>query len=241
MDKSKTTQGAAPARHWIDGNWVESAKIESSTNPSTGEILGQYSTAGRAEAAAAIAAARRTFDTTTWSRDPQLRSQALHELADRFGERAGAMALMLSREMGKTLQDATFEATVSPSTLRHNAGTALSQTGTAAEIAPGVFATSTYEAIGVAGIIIPWNSPVALLVRALAPALAAGCTTVVKLPGQTALTNALIMEAIAATKSLPNGAVNAFTEIGNEGAPLLVGSPMSTSSTTPAAPRSAGW
>jgi betaine-aldehyde dehydrogenase len=58
-------------------------------------------------------------------------------------------------------------------------------------------------------------------VRALAPALAAGCTTVVKLPGQTALTNSL-MEAVAATKSLPNGVVNIFTEAGNEGAPLLV-------------------
>jgi betaine-aldehyde dehydrogenase len=52
--------------------------------------------------------------------------------------------------------------------------------------------------------------------------LAAGCTTVIKLPGQTALTNSLIMQAAAATKSLPNGVVNIFTEAGNEGAPLLV-------------------
>jgi betaine-aldehyde dehydrogenase len=81
------------------------------------------------------------------------------------------------------------------------------------------------EPIGVAGIIVPWNSPLALLVRALGPALAAGCTTVVKLPGQTALVNSLIMEAVAATKSLPNGVVNIFTESGNEGAPLMVESP----------------
>lgn len=132
---------------------------------------------------------------------------------------------MLSREMGKALRDATWEATLSPSTLRYNAGTALSQTGTSAEIAPGVFASAMREPIGVAGIIIPWNSPLALLVRALAPALAAGCTTVVKLPAQTALTNSLIMQAVAATKSLPNGVVNIFTEAGNEGAPLLVEHP----------------
>jgi acyl-CoA reductase-like NAD-dependent aldehyde dehydrogenase len=81
------------------------------------------------------------------------------------------------------------------------------------------------EPIGVAGIIVPWNSPIALLTRALAPALAAGCTTVVKLPGQTALTNSLVMEAVAATKSLPDGVVNIFTEAGNEGAPLMVESP----------------
>jgi betaine-aldehyde dehydrogenase len=124
--------------------------------------------------------------------------------------------------MGKTLRDATWEATASPSTLRYNAGAALSQTGTSAEIAPGLFATAMREPIGVAGIIVPWNSPLALLVRALGPALAAGCTTVIKLPGQTALVNSLIAEAVAATGSLPKGAVNIFTEAGNEGAPLLV-------------------
>jgi acyl-CoA reductase-like NAD-dependent aldehyde dehydrogenase len=132
---------------------------------------------------------------------------------------------MLSREMGKALREAKLEVNASPSTLRYNAGTALSQTGTSAEVAPGVFASAMREPIGVAGIIVPWNSPLALLMRALAPALAAGCTTVVKLPGQTALTNSLIMEAVAATKSLPTGVVNIFTEAGNEGAPLLVESP----------------
>jgi betaine-aldehyde dehydrogenase len=56
---------------------------------------------------------------------------------------------MLSREMGKVLRDATLEATWSPGTLRYNAGTALSQTGTSAEIAPGLFASAMREPIGV--------------------------------------------------------------------------------------------
>ena len=214
-----------PARHWINGEWVGSSTVAKSVNPSTGEVLGQYSAGGRVEALAAIAAARKAFDVGAWPHDPQLRSRALLEFADRLDERAQAIALMLSREMGKALRDATWEATVSPSTIRYNAGTALSQTGTSAEIAPGVFASALREPIGVAGIIVPWNSPLALLVRALAPALAAGCTTVVKLPGQTALTNSLIMDAVAATKSLPNGVVNIFTEAGNEGAPLMVEHP----------------
>ncbi len=222
MNDDKVAPAIESARHWINGEWVGSAAIEKSVSPSTGEMLGQYAAGGRTEAAAAIAAARRAFDTSVWPHDPQLRSRALLELADRLDERAEKIALMLSREMGKALRDATWEANVSPSTLRYNAGTALSQTGTSAEIAPGVFASAMREPIGVAGIIIPWNSPLALLMRALAPALAAGCTTVVKLPGQTALTNSLIMEAVAATKSLPNGVVNIFTETGNGGAPLLV-------------------
>jgi len=225
MTGNKTAPRVEPARHWINGEWVGSSTVARSINPSTGEVLGHYSEGGRAEAAAAIAAARRAFDTGGWSHDPQLRSRALLELAARLDERAEAIALTISREMGKTLGDATLEATWSPATLRYNAGTALSQTGTSAEIAPGVFATAMREPLGVAGIIVPWNSPLALLVRALGPALAAGCTTVVKLPGRTALTNSLIMQAVAATKSLPNGVLNIFTEAGNEGAPLLVESP----------------
>ena len=225
MNSNKTAPKVEPARHWINDEWISSSNLAESVSPSTGELLGQYSAGGRVEAAAAIAAARKAFDTGGWSHDPQLRSRALLELADRLDERADAIGLTISREMGKPLGDATLEATWSPSTLRYNAGTALSQTGTSAEVAPGVFATAMREPIGVAGIITPWNSPLALLVRALGPALAAGCTTVIKLPGQTALSNSLIMQAAAATKSLPKGVVNIFTEAGNEGAPLLVESP----------------
>jgi acyl-CoA reductase-like NAD-dependent aldehyde dehydrogenase len=225
MAENKTAAGVEPARHWIDGEWVHSATVAKSVSPSTGEVLGEYCAGGRVEAAAAITAARNAFDTGIWPHDPQLRSRALVELAQRLEERADVIALTISREMGKILGDATLEATWSPTTLRYNAGTALSQTGTSAEIAPGVFATAMREPIGVAALIVPWNSPLALLVRALGPALAAGCTTVIKLPGQTALTNSLIMQAVAATKSLPKGVVNIFTEAGNEGAPLLVESP----------------
>jgi betaine-aldehyde dehydrogenase len=214
MNGNKTTPKVEPARHWIDGEWIGSSTVAKSVSPSTGEVLGQYSAGGRVEAAAAITAARKAFDAGVWSLEPQLRSRALLELADRLDERADAIAPTISREIGKTLGDATLEASWSPSTLRYNAGTALSQTGTSAEIAPGVFATAMREPIGVAGLIVPWNSPLALLVRALGPALAAGCTTVIKLPGQTAMTDSLIMQAVAATKRLPKGVVNIFTEAG---------------------------
>jgi len=145
MNSSKTAPKVEPARHWINGEWIGSSTVAKSISPSTGEVLGQYSAGGRVEAASAIAAARNAFDNGTWAYDPQLRSRALLELADRLGERADAIALTISREMGKPLGDATLEAAWSPSTLRYNAGTALSQTGTSAEIAPGVFATAMRE------------------------------------------------------------------------------------------------
>ena len=113
MNSSKTVPEAEPARHWINAEWVGSSTVARSISPSTGEVLGQYSAGGRIEAAAAIAAARNAFDNGTWAYDPQLRSLALLELANRLTERAEAIALTLSREMGKTLRDARWEATVS--------------------------------------------------------------------------------------------------------------------------------
>jgi acyl-CoA reductase-like NAD-dependent aldehyde dehydrogenase len=212
------------ARHWIDGGWVASERQGASINPSSGETLGQFADGGAKEARAAIAAARRAFDTGTWASDRNARAAALHELALRIEERADRMALSLAREMGKVVTQARWEASASASTVRYNAGAAVSQTGSTVEPAPGLLASTWREPVGVAGIIVPWNAPIALLTRGLAPALAAGCTTVVKMPAQTALTNAIFADAVAATKALPPGVVNMFTESGNEGAPLLVAS-----------------
>ncbi|WP_217575023.1 aldehyde dehydrogenase family protein [Streptomyces sp. GbtcB7] len=211
--------------HLIDGDWTGSDVMSTSYNPATGEALGQYADGGAAEAQAAVAAARRAFDTTSWPRDRALRARALLELADRFEARAGELAQMLTKENGKTAFEAGAEAGSLSATLRHNAAQAVTDVGAAAEAAPGVYFNTLLEPIGVAGIIVPWNSPLALLIRSLAPALAAGCTVAVKLPGQTALTNKLIAEIVAETPSLPKGVVNIFTESGNTGAPFLVESP----------------
>ena len=110
MTSTQPTPMAGPARHWINGEWITSATIADSISPSTGEVLGQYSAGGRAEAAAAIAAAREAFDAGVWAHDPQLRARALFELAERLDERAETIARTLSREMGKALRDATWEA-----------------------------------------------------------------------------------------------------------------------------------
>ncbi|MFC0104920.1 aldehyde dehydrogenase family protein [Kibdelosporangium aridum] len=80
-------------RHLLIGVAAASTgSVHESIDPSTGEVVGAYVSGGRAEAQAAIAAARSTFDTTGWSRDPSLRSRALNELADRLAERVAAIA-----------------------------------------------------------------------------------------------------------------------------------------------------
>ncbi len=77
------------ARHWIDGGRTGSGAVSESLSPATGAVLGQWADGGEAEARAAIAAARRAFDNSPWSRDRILRHRALSEMADRFVARAG--------------------------------------------------------------------------------------------------------------------------------------------------------
>src|SRR4029453_6043016 len=210
------------ARHWIDGRWLESELVTDSYNPATGELLGRFADGGEAEARAAVEAARRALAGSDWGRDRALRSRALLELAKLFEARASELALILTRENGKTLAEATSEVAAPAATLRHNAAQALTEVGSAAEVAPGHYFSSVAEPVGVVAIIVPWNAPVALFIRSLGPALAAGNTVVAKLPGQTALTNALVADVISTAPSLPAGIVNMFTESGNTGAPFLV-------------------
>ena len=226
-----TTKAAAQtqivtARNLVGGAWADGGTAVESISPSTGRPIGRFMSAGAAEAAAAIAAARTAFDSTSWSRDTPARARALHELADRLAERVEEIAASLSREAGKLLGQTTWEVSLTVDWLRYAAASALTQAaGDSAEVAPGITFNSTPEPLGVAGIISPWNSPIILTVRALGPALAAGCTAVVKMPGQTGVTNGLFAQVVAATKSLPPGVVNILTESGNVVAPALVESP----------------
>jgi len=213
------------AKHWIDGEWVESDTVSESINPATGEVLGQWEDGGEAEARASIAAARGAFDTSPWARDRNLRNQALIEMAEAFDAHAEELGPLVTKENGKKLAEGMLEATVPGLTLRHTAGQALTDTGISAEVAPGQWYSTYGEPAGVVGVIVPWNSPVVLLIRSLAPALAAGNTTAVKMPGQTALVANLVSQIMAEVKSLPRGVVNIFTESGNTGAPYLVASP----------------
>src|SRR5215211_5003244 len=108
------------ARHWIDGACLESELVADSYNPATGELLGRFADGGEAEARAAVSAAHRAFAGTDWGRDRALRSRALLELAERFEARAPELALILTRENGKTLAEATGEVGAPAATLRHN-------------------------------------------------------------------------------------------------------------------------
>jgi len=207
-----TTDKQTPvARHWIDGNWCDSAKHQDSFDPATGEKIGSYAVGGADEAREAVAAALRAFRETDWKTNRELRARVLLETANVFEARTPELIQAISKENGKVAGEAGFEVSLAAPGLRYAASLVLHDYGRAAEWGAGRFSLSVREPIGVAGISVPWNSPLALLIRSLAPALAGGCTTVVKMPGQTAQVNALISQVFTEVKSLPRGVINMIT------------------------------
>ncbi|HVW56947.1 MAG TPA: aldehyde dehydrogenase family protein [Rhizobiaceae bacterium] len=215
------------ARHWIGGRWVPSTDRgeAESIDPATGAPVGRFADGGAADAASAIAAARDAFERTDWARSPRLRQDVLLEWAARLELRQAELAHLLTLENGKVLRQAEGEVAAAISEIRYYAGHARALRGSAQEVEPGVFSTIYREAAGVASIIVPWNGPVLLLIRSMAPALAAGCTCVVKPAPQTALVTVAVLEQLAALRALPAGTVNLVLEKGHSAAELLVTDP----------------
>jgi betaine-aldehyde dehydrogenase len=214
------------AQHWIDGQWVAGAgERANSTNPANGEVIGTYNEATEADAQRAIAAALNAFRDSPWKVDRRLRARALNEMADRFEARTEDLIRILCLENGKVEAEARFEVAMVPSKLRFYAALALTDFGRAMETSPGRYTTTLREPAGVAGILAPWNSPVVLFIRSLAPALAAGCTVVGKLPGFTAQTNARMCEVFSEVAALPKGVINVFSEVRSAGARVVIDSP----------------
>ena len=213
------------ARSWINGLWHSSDAPRESIDPATGKVLGFYHDASLAMVEAAIDHAHACFLKSGWSTDSFRRATALSHLADAYEANFDEVVATLSTENGKLIGEAQFEASLVPRALRFAAGLAMHNFGRVTEARPGQQSISIRQPAGVAGLIIPWNGPVYLLIRALAPALAAGCTVVAKMPHQAARTASLAARLIASVQELPIGAVNIFIETGAEGAKLLVDSP----------------
>ena len=213
------------ALNWINGEWIDSGIHKDSINPASYEVIGQYAEGGLQEATDAIAAAKRALRASSWREDRGLRAKALNEMADAFERNIDALVDILSTENGKVRPEAMFEVAMVPSKLRYYASLVRTEYGRAIEPKPGSLSVVLREPMGVAGIITPWNSPVVLMFRSLAPALAAGCTVVVKMPGQTAQTNAQVARILSEVKSLPRGVVNLFSEAGADGSRWMIESP----------------
>lgn len=213
------------AFNWIGGEWIGSADVHESVNPATGEVIGTYASGGEAAARAGIAAAQRAFAETPWKRDRQLRYKVLNQLADAYERHTDELVDLLALENGKIKPEARFEVEMVPHKLRYYAALTRTDYGHAVEAKPGSLSMVIRQAMGVAGVIAPWNSPVVLTIRSLAPALAAGCTTVIKIPAQSAQVGSLMARIMAEAIDLPTGVINLFSEADSAGSRYLIAAP----------------
>lgn len=213
------------ALNYIDGQWqgASGRATGESRNPADGSVIGTYAASGVDDARQAIAGARRAFDTSLWAHDARLRQMVLLQWADRLEKRQD-LAALLTQENGKVLAQARGEMAAAVSEIRYYAGLCRHIPGHFMEVEPGAYSATLREAAGVAGLIIPWNAPIVLLIRSLAPALAAGCTTVVKPAYQTAQITTAVLRELAGVEALPRGVLNLVLERGSEAAQELVAS-----------------
>ena len=214
------------ASHYIGGAWVNDGPLAESVNPADDAVLGRFHVGSAALVDQAANEARRVYMTTDWAHSPRQRAQALYEFADSMAAARDEIAALIVAENGKLRSEAIGETMGAISEARYYAGLARTIRGTMQEITPGQMSLFHREAAGVAGIIVPWNAPVTLLVRSLAPALAAGCTCVLKPARQTPLVHARIMACLEACPSLPAGVVNSVNEADISVGQAIVASPL---------------
>lgn len=214
-------------RNYIDGQWVETAGARfESVNPATGAALARAPVSDAAAVDAAVAAARRAFDSWRWTKGAQ-RAAALLKLAEVLESRSRPVSELIAREMGKPVSvNMAREVEGAVDKLRYFAGAARFLEGSVTgSTAPELWDMVLPEPVGVAALIIPWNDPVDLAVRKLGAALAAGCTAVVKSSEVTPASTAALIEAVADCGAFPPGAVNLLSGPGQPTGDALVDHP----------------
>lgn len=194
---------------FIDGNWVsaQSGREFPVTNPATGETIAMVANMGRADTLAAVAAAEAALP--AWramtSRERSLRLKAWYAL---IVEHADALALLMTTEQGKPLAEAKGEVLYGASFVEWFAEEARRVYGDVIPSpVPGRKLLVMKEPIGVAAAITPWNFPLAMITRKCAPALAAGCTVIVK-PAEATPMTALALADLATKAGIPAGVFN---------------------------------
>jgi aldehyde dehydrogenase (NAD+) len=194
-------------RNLIDGEWV-SGEAAPNINPSNlNDVIGDYARATKADTEAAISAAKAAFP--AWSRSGLLQRHAiLRKAADEILARKDELGRLLSREEGKTLAEGIGEATRAGQVFEFFAGEALRLAGEILpSVRPGVTVEVTREAVGVVGMITPWNFPLAIPSWKIAPALCHGNTVVFK-PADLVPGSAWAIVDILHRAGLPKGVLN---------------------------------
>jgi len=224
------TEATLPDRQLlIDGQWVPSLSGETftTTNPARETVSGVLAKAAAEDAGRAIEAARRAFDSGPWPRmAPAQRARILWKAAERMRERADELARCEALDMGKPVSEGkAIDVPFTADLFEYYAGWCTKVGGETLPGLPGFFVHTLREPLGVVGMITPWNFPMLLLSWKLAPALAVGCTCVVK-PASLTPHSALLLGEILTDAGVPPGVVNVVTGPGGAVGNAIVRHPM---------------
>jgi aldehyde dehydrogenase (NAD+) len=194
-------------------------------DPSSGGPLATVAKATRADVDRAVTAAQHALESKAWGGAPPAeRGRVLFRIAQALRDRAEELATLESRDNGKPLRQSRTDLQVAARYFEFFAGIADKIMGSTIPLGPGLLDYTVREPIGVSAQIIPWNYPIQIGARGVAPALAAGCTVVLK-PAEDAPMTALRLGEIALECGLPPGVLNVLPGMGPEAGAALASHP----------------
>ncbi len=216
---TKTTHGPQirQTQCFIGGQWVPAAsgKTFETVNPATEEVITQVAEGDAADIDLAVEAARNAFENGPWSKmDARDRGRLIAKLADLIEDEAEELAALETLDNGKPIREAkAADLPLTVDCLRYYAGWADKIHGQTIPIRGPYFCYTRREPVGVVGQIIPWNFPMLMAAWKWGPALAAGCTIVMKPAEQTPL-SCLRMARLAQKAGIPDGVINVVPGFG---------------------------
>ena len=213
---------------FIGGQWrpAQSGKTFETLNPSTEEVNAQVAEGDAADVDAAVQAARKAFDSGPWSRmDARQRGKLMYKLCDLIEDEIDELAALESLDNGKPFSDARWvDIPLAVDALRYYAGWADKIHGQTIPVNGNFFTYTRREPVGVVGQIIPWNFPMMMVSWKWGPALASGCTIVMKPAEQTPLT-CLRLAGLAQKAGIPDGVINVVPGFGPTAGAAIVQHP----------------
>jgi aldehyde dehydrogenase (NAD+) len=212
---------------FINNEWrpAASGKRFPVENPATEAVIAEVALADAADVDDAVGAARACFDSDAWrGLAARKRGRLLSRAADLLEARLDEFARLETAHNGKTLFESKIEITMTVNTLRYYGGWADKITGDTLPVDGPFFCYTTREPVGVVGAIVPWNFPLNIASWKFAPALAAGCTVILKPASETPLT-ALAMAELIREAGFPAGAFNVLPGGGSTAGAALVRHP----------------